>query len=787
MSQIVLKLSIKNHVAIGFFLASILLCLLCDCGSDDRQGNSNNGNDPKGLTSIILNSAIQTAVAETAGSTINNPLMSPQNNNDRANAQTLPNLAAVSGYVTRPGVNPQSSTQQPAYPVAWYRASLTARQMITLTITDDNLINDLDLGLFDESGQLVDVAVGTGKAKALAVPRSGHYFIRVQAVQSAAHYSLMIGQVSLSNAVWDFSDPCQAPPTVTTLGGWRLSDTFVPGDIIVRFVDKATDQRLEPQARAQSLGLAVRAGAAGRNMLLSLAGRERMSVYKALDIAHLAEQDGGVVDPDQQLKLDTLYAAQALNQRSDVLYAAPNFIRRTQFAPNDPLYSQQWHYPLINLPQAWDVNTGSGTIVVVLDTGVMLSHPDLQGQFVAGYDFVSDPANAGDGDGIDPDPTDPGDSGLPGGGRFHGTHIAGTVAAATHNAEGIAGIAFGAHIMPLRVMNQEGGTDYDIDQGVRFAARLPNDSGTLPPRRADVINLSLGGPDFTPAAAAGLQQARAAGVAIVAAAGNQASCQPFYPASYPGVLSVSAVGITKARASYSNVGPSIKVAAPGGDFSTNLNGNSGAGVLSTVATNLEGSVQPGYAFYMGTSMATAHMSGVVALMRSANPALTPLDIDNLLVSGALTEDLGQPGRDNHFGYGLIDAHQAVVAAVNTPGGQPITPVPILVVTPLTVNFDTETSSITLTISNGGGRTLTVNPPSENSGGWLRISATVDSNGLGNYTLLVDRANLPGGYYYANVTFTSNANSVQIPVTLQVADKYFDPIGIHEIGIPCDGQ
>jgi hypothetical protein len=104
--------------------------------------------------------------------------VSPQNNNDRVNAQTLPNPAAVSGYVTRPGVNPQSSIQQPAYPVAWYQASLMTGQTITLTITDDNPINDLDLGLFDESGQLVDVAADTSKAKALAIPRSGYYFIR---------------------------------------------------------------------------------------------------------------------------------------------------------------------------------------------------------------------------------------------------------------------------------------------------------------------------------------------------------------------------------------------------------------------------------------------------------------------------------------------------------------------------------------------------------------------------------------------------------------------------------
>jgi serine protease len=779
-----MRLIITIPVATGLVLASLLSH---GCGSGDNQGKDHNGGDPKRPASFILNGVIQAAAARTTGSDTDNRLVSPQSNNDRANAQALPNPATVSGFVTRLAVNPQSPSQQSVHPVAWYQASLTDGQTITLSIADDGVVNDLNLGLFDETSKLVDVAVGTGKAEALVVPHSGNYFIRVQAVQGAAHYVLTIGQGPLKTASWWSSDTCEValPPTTA---GWRLSDAFVAGEIIVRFAAEATGQRLGPQARAQPLGLAVRAGAEGRNMLLSLAGGERTSIFKALGIAHLAQQDVSAADPDQQLKLDTLYVAQALSRRPDVVYAAPNFIRSPQFVPNDPLYAYQWHYPLINLPQAWDVSTGSGAIVAVLDTGVWLSHPDLQGQFVAGYDFVSDPVNAGDGDGIDPDPTDPGDAASPGGGSFHGTHVTGTVAAATHNTEGVAGVAFGARIMPVRVMGRDGGTDYDIDQGVRFAARLPNDSGALPPRRTDVINLSLGGPDFSSAFEAGLQQARAAGVVIVAAAGNQASCRPLYPASYPGVLSVSAVGITKAPASYSNFGPFIKVAAPGGDLSTDITGNgSAAGVLSTVAANVGGSLQAGYAFYMGTSMATAHMSGVVALMRSANPALTPLDIDNLLVSGAMTEDLGQPGRDNHYGYGLINAYRAVVAAANTPGGQPVTPVPILVVTPPAAHFGSESSSLTLAVSNGGGRVLTVNPPSENSGGWLHISAAVDANGLGNYTLSADRTNLPGGCYCAHVTFTSNANSVQIPVTLAVVNK--SPIAgrIHEIGIFCNSQ
>jgi serine protease len=169
-------------------------------------------------------------------------------------------------------------------------------------------------------------------------------------------------------------------------------------------------------------------------------------------------------------------------------------------------------------------------------------------------------------------------------------------------------------------------------------------------------------------------------------------------------------------------------------------------------------------------MATAHVSGVVALMLGTNPALTPLDIDNLLVSGAMTEDLGQPGRDNRYGYGLINAYRAVVAAADTPGGQPVTPVPILVVVPPAIDFGPESSSLTLTVSNGGGSSLRVNPPSEDSSGWLRITAAVDANGLGDYTLSADRTNLPDGRYFANVTYTSNANTVQVPVSLQVGNN-----------------
>lgn len=299
--------------------------------------------------------------------------------------------------------------------------------------------------------------------------------------------------------------------------------------------------------------------------------------------------------------------------------------------PNDPEYARQWHYPQINLPAAWDRITGGVVMVAVLDTGIRSDHPDLAGAglIAAGYDFV-------DGDG---DPTDPGcpdDPAEP----SHGTHIAGTIAARTNNGTGVAGVvwggATGVRLLPVRVLDGCGSGFYsDIALGIVFAAE----------RGAKIINMSFGGTEGSGVIDAAITLARSMGVTLVAAGGNERCAPVNYPARNPNVIAVAATTNTNARAAYSNCGPEIDVAAPGGTAT--------AGVLSTTWSPAGGHT---YASFQGTSMAAAHVAGVAALM-FARGITGPAAIQATL-EGTAT-DLGPSGRDNEYGAGLINAAAAV--------------------------------------------------------------------------------------------------------------------------------
>ncbi len=281
--------------------------------------------------------------------------------------------------------------------------------------------------------------------------------------------------------------------------------------------------------------------------------------------------------------------------------------------------------------------------------------------------------------------------------------------------------------------------------------------------------MSLGGGSYSQSEQEVFSQARDAGVIIIAAAGNSADSSLSYPAAYEGVVSVSAVTINADLAPYSTFGSTIDVAAPGGDFSTDLNGDGYVdGVLSTAGNDSTGDIQMTYTFYQGTSMAAPHVAGVVALMKSVRPGMTPDEFDGFLGSGAIVKDIGSPGHDDLYGYGFIDAGKAVAAAMDG------TITTVLSITPNNLNMGSANQSAFLTLSMIGEGPLQVTDIIETAD-WLSISPEqVDENGLGTYKATINREGLDNGIYSTILEFVSTQNTALVLVEMRVSDSIMVP-------------
>ncbi len=729
---------------------------------------------PEGFS---ITGTISVASSTAVDSDVNDPDAEFQANDTPATAQSISNPVTLSGYVNQPGFGDAGRSQTSGDISDFYRVVLVAGETITLFVAEPS-IGDVDLFLWDASGtNILNLSESPGPIESLTVPSTGEFLVEAFAFpippnsRGASNYILVIGQ---------------AQPTASA-GGFRLSDDFIPSDVILRYRDgsMAPAGQAERTRVESTHGLSRRAGARHRAMLMRFGQRRRLNL-PSQDAAATKEIDRRAALPsdEDRRKHETLLAIKALNREPSVAYAEPNYLRQPLFEPSDQFYDiQKWHYEMINLPAAWDLTINEGVpfgfpsvTVAVIDTGVLITHPDLQSQLAPqGYDFISDPGNSLDGDGIDPNPDDPGDGGSFSRSSFHGTHVAGTVAAATDNTIGVAGVAGGVRILPLRVCGFFGCSSFDIIRAVNYAAGVPIDDPPNPPIPAippvDVINLSLGGGAFSLLEQEAFIEARDAGVVVVAAAGNESTSAPSYPAAYDGVISVSAVGIDKNLASYSNTGSTIDVAAPGGDSGPDINGDGFPDlVLSTGADDSSGLIRFVYPFFAGTSMASPHVAGVIALMKSVNFDLIPEDIDLMLAAGDLTDDIGDPLRDDSFGYGLINAQKEVAAALNA-GGAPPPDNPTLDITPGALNFGTAITSIEITARNvrTGFLELTgVTVPVP----WLTVDAVPGPIGLdgATYTVTVDRdATGPvDGIYSTEITFQSNVNDVRVPVIMQVS-------------------
>jgi serine protease len=400
----------------------------------------------------------------------------------------------------------------------------------------------------------------------------------------------------------------------------------------------------------------------------------------------------------------------------EVEYVAADTLERPLAAPNDPSYPLQWWLhgrdagaAVADFPAAWAITTGSNDVVVaVLDSGIRPHHPEFgTSRLLPGYDFVSEVEYAGDGNSVDPDPTDPGDwvseadktraPALFGGcdttdSSWHGTVIAGQLAAQTDDNSGIAGMTSQGKVLPVRVAGKCGAAVSDIIEGMLWAAGIPYNQGSVPgnPNPARIVNLSFGGSEvcdttrndtvggtarlYTEAIA----KLREKGVLFVAAAGNESGAV-VRPASCAGALAVTALRRDGAKADYANFGPQVGIATTGGSDVD--------GLYSTTNDGLTGPGSDTYGYYQGTSFAAPIVSGAAALMLAANPSLS---VDQLitglrstarphLAPTAVTCSANHPQVCNcttaACGAGILDAAAAVQWALDTPGnlapGNPI--------------------------------------------------------------------------------------------------------------------
>ncbi len=417
--------------------------------------------------------------------------------------------------------------------------------------------------------------------------------------------------------------------------------------------------------------------------------RKGLSVKKHKDMSGEAK----VYQTDKFLSSDEMKALITDMKGSDanIEYAEPDRIMEAMMTPTDTNYTQQWNLfeatAGIAANLAWDITNGTGVKVAVIDTGVR-RHIDLAANLVGGYDFISNTTTSNDGNLRDTDPLDPGDwvtagfcatGSLARNSSWHGTHVAGTIAAVTNNGRGVAGIAYGAKVVPVRVLGRCGGYTSDIADAIVWASGGTVTGVPANANPAKVLNLSLGGAgacDVTTQNA--INSARSRGATVVVAAGNSASDASLYsPASCQGVVVVGAVGRTGAIASYSNFGSAVDLSAPGGDGVDNI--------LSTLNTGTTTPSTDSYASYRGTSMATPHVAATVALMLAKNPALTPDQIETKLKETASYR--GFPLGCNQCGTGILNSQWAVQSAMGT------------FVPPTTTGGGTTTPPATLTVIN----------------------------------------------------------------------------------------
>ena len=468
------------------------------------------------------------------------------------------------------------------------------------------------------------------------------------------------------------------------------------------------------------------------------------------------------VSPNLQIPLSSVASESSLMGSSFIESSLENIgeesgPRLQGNGPNDPFYSSsQWNMRLAGFPAAWRLTHGNPNVnIAVLDTGVLIRHPDLSPRVSKwSFDFVSDPVSAGDGDGVDADPSEP--PSFETLSLFHGTYVSGVAAAQTDNKVGVAGGTWTGKLLGLRIFGKKGNNSFDRIQALRYILGKSNTSGKILPKpdRPQVVNMSYIDLFPTQIETNLIKEMACRNILMAAALGNEGQklTQPHYPASWPEVIGVVAVGPDGKRAPYSNMANFADLAAPGG-----LEISGPKGVVSTWAATRNGKFQFGYNSFLGTSVATPHVSAALALLRSVYPAITKEKALGFLAQTAV--DKGAKGKDIEYGFGLIDVGKAVALAKSK--WSP----PQAGLNLSRIDLGTQVGTTNMILENRGGGVLQldgIRPIGQHSGGVRLLPLCIVAPAT--ISVLVDRSKVKPGAYSERFELDTNGGTVAIDIS-----------------------
>lgn len=679
----------------------------------------------------------------------NDPNTGGDFNNSPLTSQDLGSMPIqVNGFVTAtPTGIAGSNFENTTDPEDYFELSVTESAEIVLEISDFESSSptavDLDLEVYDGLGNLLYASQQVdSQTEAVSIPAGSNYEVLVRAVSGQSLYILSIQPT--------------ATITVSAARSQIRVESVMPEQVSMR-----TDDNSFTSASTAITPLAPK---------LARLELDTFDLSTKRDFGkHFRD---ALTDQNQARQEDTLRAMKELNQRAGEDVFEPVSRVRRAGVDTDVDFIDQWGLADIDWPLAQQLLEGyslpGDPIIAVIDDGFLVDHPDIAPVLFDQRDFV--PSSV-DGDGYDASAADdaiPSDDGEFCH-TFHGSRVA-SIATAPVNGTAMAGVFPGAKLMALKIgYNRTPECEFlsgDLVNAIRYAAGLQNISGALPPRRADVINLSLSTDMPYAALEDAINAATAEGVVVVASSGNsspdRSDTEPVYPAAYDNVISVNALDSYGSVAFYSLNYPQIDLLAPGGDLSLDVDDDGRPDGILGAAARLAGDVfELGFGFSQGTSFSSPHVAGAIGLLMAINPDLTPADIRNLLDAGALTDPT--PTLNQRTGQGTLSLAKLVQAGL---GSAPLSmPITYGHTYPERMPFGFGVSSASFDLLKSGPDSLTVanvevqDATWDSDNGSIEVNAVnLDTDGFGEYRVSLNRGFIPTGLHTAEVVFTFDDGS-----------------------------